>query len=192
MKRLGMVLLGLMFWSMNTLAQDARPSDPDEPCYIGKANAYGKYSELVQRLDCHDDHERYGKGREYYDDEYWHGGEHCGNKGMNGYWVYVSPTWFVWERRRYVRHDEGPMMDSHDEWMCAEYEDSDLDLGINELTRFICTATDYDLGKSLLKWGDVSVCRERNDAHDDPRAYKYEHRRSNESTIRHYNWHGPR
>ena len=123
MKRLGMVLLGLMFWSMNTLAQYAtRPSDPDEDCYIGKANAYGRYSELVQRLDCHDDHERYGKGREYYDDEYWHGGEHCGNKGMNGYWVYVSPTWFVWEQRTDWDGQRDMWSSSVEEAWCQGYE----------------------------------------------------------------------
>jgi len=98
MKRLGMVLLGLMFWSMNTLAQVTGSLDPEENCYIGNANVYGKYSELIQRFDCPADMRWYPK---FKDDGFWGGdGWHCERETVyNGYWVWVSPTWFVWESR---------------------------------------------------------------------------------------------
>ena len=94
MKRLGMVLLGLMFWSMNTLAQVTGSLDPEDDCYTGAANVNGKYSEFIQRFDCPADKANYGG---YSDYGYWPGGEYCGRKRSLGYWVWVSPTWFVWE-----------------------------------------------------------------------------------------------
>ena len=98
MKRLGMVLLGLMFWSVNTLAQVTGSLGPHEYCYIGNANVYGKYSELVQRFNCPADMRWYG---EFKDEGYWEGeGWYCEREvPVGGYWVWVSPTWFVWESR---------------------------------------------------------------------------------------------
>ena len=56
-----------------------------------------KYSELVQRFNCPADQAGYG---EYTDYGYSEGGFHCGQEGKPGYWVWVKPTWFVWEQKR--------------------------------------------------------------------------------------------
>ena len=129
MKRLGMVLLGLMFWSMNTLA-DYHES---EYCYIGKANVYGKYSELMQRFDCPADQASYG---EYKDDGYWRGdGWHCGRETVyNGYWVWVSPTWFVWESR--PRRASNAAYQWEREASDAEYESTDCTNAIKILKTY--------------------------------------------------------
>lgn len=59
-----------------------------------KTSANGKYSRLLQTLTCPTDRGQYGEYRDY---GYWGGGEWCGQTGKKGYWVWVAPTWYVWQ-----------------------------------------------------------------------------------------------
>jgi len=62
-----------------------------------KASAHGKYSNLLQTLNCPKDRRRYGK---YSDYGYWGGGRWCGQKGAPGFWVWVAPNWYIWGTKR--------------------------------------------------------------------------------------------
>jgi len=53
----------------------------------------GKYSGLLQTLNCPSDKNQYGT---YMDEGYWGGGAWCGQQGKAGYWVWVAPNWYVW------------------------------------------------------------------------------------------------
>ena len=57
------------------------------------SSANGKYTNLIQTLTCPADSAKYGS---YSDYGYWGGGPWCGQQGKAGYWVWVSPTWYVW------------------------------------------------------------------------------------------------
>lgn len=56
---------------------------------------YGAYEGWVQTLRCDEDVSTYGS---YYDYGYWGGGSWCGDYGAEGYWVYVAPNWYIWDR----------------------------------------------------------------------------------------------
>lgn len=53
----------------------------------------GKYSNLIQVMNCPKDRSSYGEFRDY---GYWGGGPWCGQTGKAGYWVWVAPDWYVW------------------------------------------------------------------------------------------------
>ncbi|MEM9154892.1 MAG: hypothetical protein AAGB13_07600 [Cyanobacteria bacterium P01_F01_bin.33] len=61
------------------------------------ASMGGKYSTLVQVLDCPRDRATYGEVSDY---GYWNGGDWCGQTGVAGYWVYAYPNWYVWQGSR--------------------------------------------------------------------------------------------
>ncbi len=61
-----------------------------------KASANGKYSGLVQVMNCPKDRGSYGKYRDY---GWWGGGAWCGQTGKAGYWVWVAPKWYVWSNQ---------------------------------------------------------------------------------------------
>jgi len=61
-------------------------------------SAYGKYRNLRQKLKCSRDRRTYGSYKDY---GYWRGGRWCGQYGKAGYWVWVSPYWYVWGSKRY-------------------------------------------------------------------------------------------
>lgn len=60
------------------------------------ASVSGKYSELVQVMNCPKDGSSYGNFRDY---GYWGGGAWCGQQGKAGYWVWVAPNWYVWKQK---------------------------------------------------------------------------------------------
>ena len=57
----------------------------------------GKYSGLLQVLKCEKDRENYGSFRDY---GYWTGTEWCGSRARAGYWVWVYPNWYIWEKKK--------------------------------------------------------------------------------------------
>jgi hypothetical protein len=61
-----------------------------------KAAVNGKYSELVQVLNCPADKAKYGHFKDY---GWWGGGPWCGQQGKAGYWVWVAPNWYVWKHK---------------------------------------------------------------------------------------------
>ncbi|MDK9716305.1 MAG: hypothetical protein OEL57_00175 [Trichlorobacter sp.] len=61
------------------------------------ASASGKYSELVQVMNCPKDGNSYGNFKDY---GYWGGGAWCGQQGKAGYWVWVAPNWYVWKNKQ--------------------------------------------------------------------------------------------
>lgn len=60
-------------------------------------SAYGKYSSIIQILNCPADKATYGN---YTDYGYWGGGAWCGQTGSAGYWVWVFPNWYVWKYQK--------------------------------------------------------------------------------------------
>ena len=60
------------------------------------ASARGRYSGLLQTLECPRDKGTYGTFKDF---GYWSGGTWCGQKGVGGYWVYAFPTWYVWQTK---------------------------------------------------------------------------------------------
>ena len=58
-----------------------------------KASANGRYSGLSQVITCPTDRAQYGDYNNY---GYWKGGSWCGQQGNPGFWVYVYPSWHVW------------------------------------------------------------------------------------------------
>ncbi|MDQ7090533.1 MAG: hypothetical protein Q9M50_07795 [Methylococcales bacterium] len=62
-----------------------------------KTSAAGKYSGLLQTLNCPKDKSQYGQYRDY---GYWGGGSWCGQVGVAGYWVWVVPNWYVWKNQQ--------------------------------------------------------------------------------------------
>ena len=61
------------------------------------ANPGQKYRGLLQTLPCPQDQGAYGQFRDY---GYWGGGGWCGQTGKAGYWVWVAPNWYIWERQQ--------------------------------------------------------------------------------------------
>ncbi|MBT5230628.1 MAG: hypothetical protein HOM11_10175 [Methylococcales bacterium] len=61
-----------------------------------KASANGQYGNLKQVLTCPSDKGKYGSYNNY---GYWKGGSWCGQQGASGNWVYVYPSWYVWQTR---------------------------------------------------------------------------------------------
>lgn len=62
-----------------------------------EASANGKYSNLLQTMNCPKDKGQYGQ---YTDYGYWAGGAWCGQTGKAGYWVWVAPNWYVWGKKK--------------------------------------------------------------------------------------------
>ena len=61
---------------------------------VDESSVNGKYSNLLQVLNCPKDQEAYGEFNDY---GYWGGGAWCGQTGKAGYWVWVAPDWYIWE-----------------------------------------------------------------------------------------------
>lgn len=60
------------------------------------ASVDGKYSELIQVLNCPADGAQYGNFKDY---GHWNGGPWCGQQGKAGYWVWVKPNWYIWSQK---------------------------------------------------------------------------------------------
>jgi outer membrane protein OmpA-like peptidoglycan-associated protein len=58
-----------------------------------KASLNGKYSNLIQVFSCSQDAQTYGNFKEY---GYWSGTTWCNQSTKTGYWVWVSPKWYIW------------------------------------------------------------------------------------------------
>lgn len=58
-----------------------------------RATVNGKYSNLLQILNCPKDRSSYGNFNDY---GHWGGGAWCGQTGKAGYWVWVAPNWYIW------------------------------------------------------------------------------------------------
>ncbi len=76
--------------SSGTTASHADP-------YDARASVNGKYSGLVQTLNCPEDSVRYG---DFVDWGHWSGGTWCGQSAKPGYWVWLAPNWYVWANKR--------------------------------------------------------------------------------------------
>ncbi|HPA71541.1 MAG TPA: hypothetical protein PKY31_04685 [Spirochaetota bacterium] len=78
-----------------TAENPARDSAITGPAKVAdeRASVNGKYRDLIQKVHCPDDVNQYG---EFHDYGHWTGSEHCGQQVSSGFWVYVSPDWYVW------------------------------------------------------------------------------------------------
>lgn len=75
----------------------AAVADPRGRELPAQANPGGKYAKLLQIMNCPSDRGAYGETRDY---GYWSGGGWCGQQGKAGYWVWVAPDWYIWEKQR--------------------------------------------------------------------------------------------
>jgi hypothetical protein len=73
---------------VTSLTRPARSEDIPE-----EASVNGKYTNVIQILNCPSDQGQYGEFKDY---GYWGGGDWCGDQGKAGYWVWVAPNWYVW------------------------------------------------------------------------------------------------
>lgn len=58
-----------------------------------RASVNGKYRDLIQKLHVPEDVAQYGEFNDY---GHWTGREYRGQQVSPGFWVYVSPDWYVW------------------------------------------------------------------------------------------------
>jgi hypothetical protein len=75
-------------------ADTVQPTTQNAP---PEASTNGKYSNLIQILNCPHDKEQYGEFNDY---GYWGGGDWCGQVGKAGYWVWINPNWYVWQNQQ--------------------------------------------------------------------------------------------
>ena len=61
------------------------------------ASANGKYSNLLQILNCPSDRSKYGEFDDYGS---WSGSSWCGQDAQAGYWVWVYPNWYIWQKQK--------------------------------------------------------------------------------------------
>ncbi len=61
---------------------------------LSDSSVNGKYSELLQVIECARDRENYGV---FYDYGYWSGTRWCSQNVTSGYWVWVAPKWYIWK-----------------------------------------------------------------------------------------------
>lgn len=81
---------------MHNLRRSLAQQNEEPPQAPPAASAQGKYSALLQVMTCPADHTNYGEFRDY---GYWQGGPWCGQTGQAGYWVWVNPSWYVWQKQ---------------------------------------------------------------------------------------------
>jgi hypothetical protein len=63
------------------------------PASNSVASVNGKYSDLIQVVNCPSNRGSYG---EFYDWGYWSGTYWCGQSTQPGYWVWANPNWYIW------------------------------------------------------------------------------------------------
>lgn len=76
------------------------PGQPAKPRADGvpdRATVNGRYSGLLQVVNCPADAARYGDFREW---GHATTANWCGTSTRAGYWVYVKPNWYIWEHRK--------------------------------------------------------------------------------------------
>jgi hypothetical protein len=85
-------LLALVIWLTPACASPPPPPKMETPPEL--ASARGKYSGLRMVFDRPRDHERFGR---YADVGHKPGDGWRGIRAPAGYWVYVHPTWYLWD-----------------------------------------------------------------------------------------------
>jgi hypothetical protein len=67
-----------------------------DPAFRTRASMDGKYEALIATFTVPEDAARWGS---YHDYGWWPGGTWAGVSGIPpGYWVYIEPTWYIWQR----------------------------------------------------------------------------------------------
>jgi hypothetical protein len=56
----------------------------------------GKYANLLQTIHCPTESASLGQFKDY---GYLGGGKWCGQEAKAGFWVWVSPNWYIWEKQ---------------------------------------------------------------------------------------------
>src|SRR5206468_35695 len=76
--------------------EPVRPEPVDESA-LKKASVDGKYSILLKKIAVKEDRETY---TDFHDFGKWDGHSYAGQNDLpKGYWVYVAPNWYIWERQ---------------------------------------------------------------------------------------------
>ncbi len=91
------LLAALLATSLGCATVQVRPMDvaPDAAT-MARASLDGKYEGLLGTFVIPEDVDRYGPWHDY---GLWRGRRYKGVSNLPaGYWVYVAPTWFIWER----------------------------------------------------------------------------------------------
>ena len=69
-----------------------------------RASVNGKYAGLIQKVHCPGDVKQYGQFNDY---GHWTGSSYCGQQVSPGFWVYVSPDWYVWRTQADLPRPDG-------------------------------------------------------------------------------------
>lgn len=90
--------LGLATQVLNNVS--TIPSRPNGSAHvIATSNANGRYSDLLQVINCPEDMANKNSYGDYYDWGYWESPRkrYCGQKVQAGYWVWLAPNWYIWK-----------------------------------------------------------------------------------------------
>lgn len=89
---------------------ELKPHPPvplDEAASRERARVHGKYTGLLRKFEADGDFLHYGPFRDW---GRWTGSVYQGNVDLpTGYWVYVYPNWYIWERSREDMRPFGPL-----------------------------------------------------------------------------------
>lgn len=85
------------------VAADTGATRDDAPA---AANPDGRYRHLLTVVRAPEDEETYGPFKDY---GVWGPGEWAGAMRPKGYWVYVAPSWYVWESKAGEERTQGDL-----------------------------------------------------------------------------------
>ncbi len=93
----GLVCFTFFTACSNSVKEVSTESIQDSKDLEAKASVGGRYSVLLHVLHVPKDREEFGEFRDW---GRWNGTEYEGIQNLSpGYWVYVYPYWFVWEKK---------------------------------------------------------------------------------------------
>jgi hypothetical protein len=93
---LALALAGLLLAALDVGCGAAAPPVAIDEKVTRQASVGGRYSGLIKTVHAPSDRGTYGEFNEY---GIWGPGVWAGAQQPRGYWVYVHPTWFIWEHK---------------------------------------------------------------------------------------------
>jgi hypothetical protein len=153
-KAVAVVLIAALPLAAVLISRAAPAIAPDLEKALKKASVDGKYAMLLHQFKAGKDAEKHG---DFKDDGYRTDTKYGDLENLTpGYWVYVAPYWYVWEKRTSTKRDPRPWgpeqatgepnvvnlgtddgnawasktEDTDDEWLLLEYDEPVVPTGI--------------------------------------------------------------
>jgi len=151
-------LLGIMFvltfilFGFQECAPPGMPlPEPTSPSGVERASMNGKYSELLEVLDVPEDQTTYG---DFYDMGYKTTKSHRGYSNLpTGYWVYVSPSWYIWKNRKGAEEPS----DTDESRPDPDYDAGSLDGAYEKILKTLYVPEDRSRYGTEYDWGYRTV-----------------------------------